>query len=68
MTTTQALMAATSVNAKILRMEENLGRVRPGLFADLVAVDGDLTQDIRTVRDVKFVMKGGKVYKNKEVG
>ncbi|HTY36594.1 MAG TPA: amidohydrolase family protein [Bacteroidota bacterium] len=63
MTNTQALMAATSVNAKILRMEEQLGRVRPKLFADLIAVKGDPTQDIKTCRDVKFVMKGGIVYK-----
>jgi imidazolonepropionase-like amidohydrolase len=64
MTTTQALLAATSVNAKIIRMEDQVGRVRPNLYADLVAVKGDPTQDIRTCREVKFVMKGGKVFKS----
>ncbi|MCX6132416.1 MAG: amidohydrolase family protein [Ignavibacteriales bacterium] len=63
MTTSQALIAATSVNAKIIRMENQIGRVRPNLYADLIAVKGDPTQDIKTCRDVKFVMKGGKVYK-----
>lgn len=63
MTTSQALMAATSVNAKIIRMENQLGRVRPNLYADLIAVKGDPTKDIKTCRDVRFVMKGGKVYK-----
>jgi imidazolonepropionase-like amidohydrolase len=65
MTTTQALMAATSVNAKIIRMEEKLGRIRPNFYADLIAVNGDPTQDVKTVENVRFVMKGGTVYKNK---
>ncbi len=64
MTTAQALLAATAVNAKIIRMEDQVGRVRPNLYADLIAVKGDPTQDIKTCRDVKFVMKGGVTYKN----
>ena len=64
MTTTQALLAATAVSAKIIRMEDQVGRVRPNLYADLIAVKGDPTLDIKTCRDVKFVMKGGKVFKN----
>ena len=64
MTTSQALLAATSVNAKIIRMEDQVGRVRPNLYADLIAVKGDPTQDIKACRDVKFVMKGGVTYKN----
>lgn len=63
MSTTQALLAATSTNAKIIRMEDQIGRVRPNLYADLIAVKGDPTKDITVCRDVKFVMKGGKVYK-----
>ncbi len=65
MSATQALLAATAVNAKIIRMEDKVGRVRPKLYADLIAVKGNPTQDIKTCRDVKFVMKGGIVYKNK---
>jgi len=63
MTPQQALLAATAVNAKIIRMQDQLGRIRPNLFADLVAVPGDPTQDIKAARDVRFVMKGGVIYK-----
>ena len=64
MTETQALLAATSVNAKIVRMQDQLGRIRPNFAADLIGVNGDPTRDIETVRDVRFVMKGGTIYKN----
>jgi imidazolonepropionase-like amidohydrolase len=64
MTATQALMAATSVNAKIIRMEDKLGRIRPNLYADLIAVNGDPTQDVKTTEVVRFVMKGGTICKN----
>jgi imidazolonepropionase-like amidohydrolase len=63
MTPTQALLAATAVNARIVRMQDQVGRVRPNLYADLIAVPGDPTQDIKAARDVRFVMKGGIVYK-----
>ena len=62
MTPAQALMAATSVDAKILRQQDHLGRVAPGLAADLIAVAGDPTRDIKTIEHVSFVMKGGQVY------
>lgn len=63
MTPTQALLAATAANAKIIRMEDQLGRIRPNFLADLVAVAGDPTENIQAVRDVRFVMKGGVIYK-----
>ena len=62
MTATAALKSATSVAATVLHMENQIGRVKPGLFADLVAFDGDPTKEIAALRRVKFVMKNGVVY------
>jgi imidazolonepropionase-like amidohydrolase len=56
-----ALQAATSVNARILHLEKQIGSVSPGLQADLVAVDGDPAEDISRLRNVGFVMKAGRI-------
>jgi imidazolonepropionase-like amidohydrolase len=63
MTPAQAIVAATSTDARIIRMENELGAVRVGFLADLIAVPGDPTKNIEFVRAVRFVMKDGVVYK-----
>ncbi len=63
MSAVNAMKAATSTAAAVFRMENQIGAVKPGLFADLVAFDGDPTKDISAVRRVKLVMKNGTIYK-----
>lgn len=59
-----AIVSATSLAAESLGLADQIGLVRPGYLADLVAVVGNPLEDITSVRNVKFVMKGGVVYKN----
>jgi len=58
-----ALKAATSIDAKILHMEDRIGRIREGLLADLIAVDGDPSKDLAKLHSIRLVMKNGTIYK-----
>jgi imidazolonepropionase-like amidohydrolase len=62
MTPAQALATATTIGAEMLGMQQSLGRIAPGFYADIVAVEGDPLADINVVLNgVKWVMKGGSV-------
>ena len=59
-----SLQSATITNAKLLDMENNLGQIKVGFIADIIALDEDPTKNISTMEHVVFVMKEGKIYKN----
>ena len=61
MTPLEAIRSATVVAAELLGWRDRVGALEPGLFADLVAVEGDVMNDVDLLTDVAFVMKGGRV-------
>ncbi len=61
MTAPEVLRSATSVNARLFHLDDRLGQIRPGLLADIIAVEGDPSIRISDVRNVRLVMKGGQV-------
>ena len=63
MTPMQAIQAATSNAADLLGHSDEVGSIRPGKFADIIAVTGDPVANISVLENVQFVMKDGKVYK-----
>jgi imidazolonepropionase-like amidohydrolase len=58
-----ALQAGTLNGARLLGWQDQIGALKPGYFADIVAVPGDPLQDISVLQNVTFVMKGGAIYK-----
>ena len=61
MTPLEAIRSATVVAAELLGWRDRVGALEPGLFADLIAVEGDVMNDVDLLTDVAFVMKGGRV-------
>jgi imidazolonepropionase-like amidohydrolase len=59
MTPIEAIRSATVVAAELLGWRDRVGAIAPGLFADLVAVRGDVLSDVGLLTDVDVVMKGG---------
>ena len=57
------LRSATSVNADVFGYADKIGRIMKDLFADIIAVEGDPSVDVKNTRNVLFVMKDGKIYK-----
>jgi len=62
MTPLSVLQSATSLNADIFQMGEKIGKVKKGLLADLISVEGNPLEDIRVLEKVKLVMKDGVIY------
>ena len=60
----ESIRAATVWAADLLGISEHAGAVKPGMWADLIAVSGDPLADVRALQSVRFVMKEGKVYRN----
>ena len=58
-----AIRTATTGAAELLGWGDRVGRVAPGYYADMIAVDGDPLRDVRELERVRFVMKGGAVVK-----
>jgi len=63
MASVDVLKSVTSVNAKALHLESQIGSLRNGLLADLVVVSGDPSKNISDLRKIKFVMKDGVIYR-----
>lgn len=64
MTPLQAIRAATSVGAANMGWEDRAGALEKGKYADVIAVSGNPASDVSELQRVKFVMKGGQVYRN----
>ncbi len=66
MTNAEALRSATIIPADLVRMGEEVGEIKVGMLADIIAIDENPLNNIKTLENVVFVMKGGKIYKNQK--
>lgn len=64
LTSLEAIRAATVTAAELMGWQDRIGSIEPGKYADLIAVDGDPVADVAVLRNVRFVMKGGRVIKD----
>jgi imidazolonepropionase-like amidohydrolase len=64
MSNKDALKSATIETAKLLRVEDKIGQIKPGMLADIIAVQNNPIEDISTVKNISFVMKDGVIYKH----
>jgi imidazolonepropionase-like amidohydrolase len=60
----QAIQAATISAADLMQWKDSVGSLSPGKYADIIAVQGDALADLRSFKNVAFVMKNGTVYKH----
>jgi len=60
------LRSSTSINADVFRYGDKIGRIKKDLFADIIAVNGDPSSDIKDIRKIKFVMKNGLIYRSEK--
>ena len=65
MSNKQAIAHATGMPAQVLRMADKIGDLKPGMFADIIAVEGNPLEDVKALGRVTFVMKDGKIYKRR---
>jgi len=68
MTPLQAIRSATTVSAELIGKEDQLGQIKPGYLADIVGVNHNPLNNIQTLENVRFVMKGGEIIKNEKNG
>ena len=62
MSAINVLRSATSINADVFKINKTVGRIKTGLFADLIIVDGDPSKNIHTIRNLRMIMKNGIIY------
>ena len=68
MTPLQALRSGTTETARMLKIDDMTGRIKPGLAADIIAVNANPVENISALRTIDFVMKDGRIYRDDKTG